>query len=141
MRDSQRAEYAADAIAARVAGAAAVVEVHERTLLHTTFFAEVQHSMREGAEGLLERALDRIVSVPQREVERRRRVSRLQSTRLESTHPPTSLRIALLEARPGAEPLVRLTAERSAAIDEELRPRRSTAEQTIVDEHRARLYY
>jgi hypothetical protein len=60
--------------------------------------------------------------VPERELERRRRAARLGHARLDVTHPPTGLRIRLLESRPRAAARVRLDLEDVAAIDRELEP-------------------
>ncbi len=139
--DRQRAEYFADVLAAETAGAQAVAALHERALLEPAFFGVVHHAARDGADALLERALRELDAVPERERERRRRVARLESARLDATHPPTAFRIELVEARGKQEPKVILDPGRSAAIDAELQPRRRAVEQTLVDEYRASLYY
>src|SRR5207253_6289128 len=121
MRDSQRAEYLADALAARMAGTEAAVSLHEKLLLDSTVANVVQRvAQGRGAPDLfceLERALE---DVPPHEREQRRRSARLEETRLEATHPPTGQRIRLLEERPAATGRVTLDADRNARIDAEL---------------------
>ena len=76
-----------------------------------------------------------------RERERRRRIARLEDSRLDATHPPTASRIAVLEGRPFNEARVVLAADASARIDEELARYRKEITSRLIDEHRDRLYY
>jgi hypothetical protein len=78
--------------------------------------------------------------VPERERERRRRVARLQETRLVDTHPPTAKRMEVLLARSRAEPRVVLDAGRYTALMDELSPLRESIEKWLVDAYRASLY-
>jgi Zn-dependent protease with chaperone function len=142
LRDSQRAEYLADALAARIAGTEAVVGLSEKTLLGSTFQAAVQRAARPGADvDLFADATEVFASVPDRERERRRRIARLDGAKLSETHPPTAKRIDLLERRPVPEAQVLLTPERAAEIDAELRHLRRPLQLRLVEEHRDALYY
>jgi Zn-dependent protease with chaperone function len=141
LRDAQRAEYLADLLAADVAGAPAVVELHERLLLESAFFGVVQHASHESPEDLLNRARATLDAVPERERERRRRAARLETVSLQSTHPPTGSRIDLVERRGNPDARVVVSDERSATIDAELRSREKSVEQKLVDNFRASLYY
>jgi Zn-dependent protease with chaperone function len=141
LRDFQRAEYLADALAARVAGSGALIALHERLLLASTFALTVQHAAHEDAADVLDRLQIAVQLVPERERERRRRVTRLESTRLESTHPPTGMRIALIEGRQATEPEVALDDARSRMIDAELAPFAERVNRELLDAYRSRLYY
>jgi Zn-dependent protease with chaperone function len=142
LRDTQRAEYLADAAAARVAGTAAAIALHERLLLHPTFEHAVQLAALAGdADGALDRVREALRSVPERERERRRRIARLEHARLEVTHPPTGMRIALLEERPPSPPQVTLNPIASARIDAELEPLEPATGRALVDRYRASLHY
>ncbi|MDQ3163474.1 MAG: M48 family metalloprotease [Actinomycetota bacterium] len=140
LRDHQRAEYLADALAARVAGTNATVSLHEKLLLESTFQGATQHAARGGSD-LFRELREAFELIPEREHDRRRRVARLENARLGDTHPPTGKRITLLESRPRTEPVVTLDAERSAAIDDELAPLRPALERTLVDEYRDSLFH
>lgn len=141
LRDAQRAEYLADALAARVAGTDGAVALAEKTLLESTFQAIVQHAARPGGDAdLFEQLAAATHAVPERERERRRRAARLEGARLDATHPPTAKRIDLLESRGRQAPTVVLNPERSAAIDAELAGRRRVLQQELIDEHRDSLY-
>ena len=72
---------------------------------HSTFQGAIQQAaLADDASGALDRVRAALRSVPERERERRRRVARLEQTRLEDTHPPTGMRIALLEERARGRP-------------------------------------
>lgn len=140
LRDSQRAEYLADLLAAEVAGSGAVVELHERLLLETAYVAVIRQASRESADELLVRARSAVDDVPERERERRRRAARLEEVRLQSSHPPTASRVDLLQRRGCLRPKVFVSEERSAAIDGELQSRRKAVELKLIDNYRASLY-
>jgi Zn-dependent protease with chaperone function len=142
LRDAQRAEYLADALAARVAGTDATVRLHEHLFLAPVVDWVVQRSARERVqEQLFGDIAEAVAAVPERERERRRRVARLEGARLDVTHPPTASRIRLLEERPHLDAAVRLSAAGAEAIDRELVSFHSALARRLVDEHRDRLYY
>jgi Zn-dependent protease with chaperone function len=142
LRDSQRAEYLADALAARTAGTKAVLGLTEKTLLRSTFQGAVQRAAHPGAEvDLFADVAEVFAGVPEREKERRRRIARLEGARLTETHPPTAKRIELLERRPQTDAQVVLDPAHSAEIDDELRHLRRPLQQRLVEEHRDALYY
>ena len=138
-RDMQRAEFVADAQAARAAGTAAVIALHERFLLTSQFELTVQQAGDEAV--LFERLHAALEAVPERERERRRRVARLEHTRLDLTHPPIALRIALLEGRPALPPVVTPNSAWSMRIDHELEPLERDVARELLDRHRNSLYY
>jgi Zn-dependent protease with chaperone function len=141
LRDMQRAEYLADAAAARVAGSAAAIALHERLLLHPTFQHAVQQAaLADDARGTLDRVRAALGAVPVRERERRRRIARLEQARLEATHPPTGMRIAVLEEREPHPPAVRLSPFDSERIDAELAPLEAAAGRALIDRYRASLH-
>jgi Zn-dependent protease with chaperone function len=140
LRDMQRAEYLADALAARVAGTAAGIALEERLLLWSAFELIVQQAVHDGANDVLDRLRLSLQLVPDRERERRRRVARLEHTRLEDTHPPTGMRIELLEGRPAEPPRVVLDSAHSRRIDTELEPLAARVDHELLDAYRGRLY-
>ena len=143
LRDKQRAEYLADVLEAGVAGTDASMALHEKLLLASAFEAalhrRVHHRVGAGQD-VFDEALSAFRDVPERERERRRRVARLQDTRLVDTHPPTAKRMEVLLARSRAEPRVVLDAGRYTALMDELSPLRESIEKWLVDAYRASLY-
>ena len=140
LRDMQRAEYLADALAARVAGTDAAVALEERLLLWSAFELVVQQAVHDNASDVLNRLRLSLQLVPDRERERRRRVARLEEARLEDTHPPSGLRIELLEGRAAEPPRVVLKSAQSRRIDTELEPLAARVDHELLDAFRGRLY-
>jgi Zn-dependent protease with chaperone function len=137
LHDSQRAEYIADSCAADVAGTDAVVSLHEKLLLGTTFRGVVQHAARSKSD-IFDELLSVFERVPERERLRRRRVARLEAARLDASHPPTAKRIELLERRPHVTPTV--DGSGAVLVDEELRPFRAGIQDRLVDGYRASVH-
>jgi heat shock protein HtpX len=144
LHDSRRAEYLADAIAAREAGTDAVVGVHENLLLEGSFQQIVRQfahpSTRPETDDLFAAVRPALAAVPRRERERRRRVALLEASSLGSTHPPTGLRIRALEQRPIRAAQVALTSGDSDAIDRELAGLRPGFQRRLVENQRSSLY-
>jgi Zn-dependent protease with chaperone function len=142
-RDSQRGEYMADSIAARVAGGDAAVSAFEK--LHaSSMYDGVAHST--GDEFWLNRSLMdeirlRAAEYPERERERMKRIERKLAARLDLTHPPTILRIEAIQARGQAKPQLRVDPDRAAAIEAELRSREPGIQRQLIDAYRASLHY
>jgi heat shock protein HtpX len=139
-RDSQRAEYLADALAADVAGTAAVVEFQQSLLNGPTVASVIQRAARDGTTDLFGSLRAATDAIPERERERRRRVARLEGARLTATHPPTGRRLDLLERRGAAAPKVELDDARAAEIRDELVERCEQLTAQLIDDHRASLY-
>ena len=82
----------------------------------------------------------RCAALPAQERKRLDAVARLESSRLDSTHPPTGYRIALLEARPISNPSVRITATSWRAVEHEIASTEPGITQRLVDQYRSNLY-
>ncbi len=143
-RDSQRAEYLADHLSARVAGTdAALSALHMLCLANTCvglrWDARLVQDVAEGSiTDLYEELRGRVARLPERERDRVRRVERLASFRLDATHPPTAYRIALLDARPALDPTVHLSPGESVALARELAAVEHRAQEQIVEAYKRR---
>ncbi|MEV6330472.1 M48 family metalloprotease [Streptomyces sp. NPDC051909] len=133
LRATQRAEYLADGAAAHTAGHAAAVAVLQRQFVSRSIDSALRREVvgartRVGgrtrrevqAEGLWERVAAEVRTVPEREYERLRRVAELRGHCVDSTHPPTHLRIRNLERGEPRPPALALAPDRAAALDAEL---------------------
>jgi Zn-dependent protease with chaperone function len=141
LRDKQRAEYLADALAARVAGSGAVIRLQEKLLLVSTAHGVVQNRLYDRDDvDLFEQISMTVKDVPERERERRRRIARLEDSRLDVTHPPTGQRIRLLEERPALQASVRSDEAEAAKVDGNLARHRRRFQDELIDERRASLY-
>ncbi|CAM5337280.1 Protease HtpX [Streptomyces avidinii] len=147
MRASQRAEYRADAGAARAGSTEAAVALMDRMLLcdavkpqllRESVAAQTRggaagRAARDAAEqGLWERLGERMGSVPEHESERLRRVSARRGHSVDDTHPPTHLRRRCL-ASAGAHPArVVCDASRTEAVAAELAPARAELARRVI---------
>ncbi len=133
-RDGQRAEYYADALAARLAGRRAALALMER--LHAGESVSRMTWLGETPDPI-DAIVRKVRSMPAREIERIRRVERLEGSALDDSHPPTLYRIELLQSRPDRPPAVVLSDGESAAIDAELERFREPIGRRLVDEYLA----
>jgi Zn-dependent protease with chaperone function len=123
--DSQRAEYLADHLAAKVAGADATVKLLRKLGLDSNLRAVAERVYYNGDnEGRsVINAFRRFVdTVPEREMERIRRVDEKERSRVDLSHPPTASRIKFVESRAYGPPGLILDDALSQAIDAELAP-------------------
>ncbi|WP_063795892.1 M48 family metallopeptidase [Streptacidiphilus griseoplanus] len=139
LRTGQRAEYLADLLAVRVASASATRTLLESMLLGESveaFFHRKRLAPQAGrtAGEASRRARDAefwqelrayLDSVPEAERLRRLRVSALRMGSVDSTHPPTHLRVALVETRGAHEAAVVADEAETAALEVELAGRRA----------------
>ncbi|MER8184745.1 M48 family metallopeptidase [Kitasatospora sp. NPDC094015] len=137
-RSGQGAEYRADALAVEAAGSEATRSVLEVLLLGATIESAVTRwrvqarGTRRTTDGpadgpdLWATLAERIAAVPPSERERRLRLSERTLGAVDSTHPPTHLRIRMLTARPQiTKALLVADPARHAEADAELAPHRA----------------
>ncbi len=140
-RQSQRAEYLADALAADVAGHDACLSLLRTMHFSQTLAATAGALVASGeTDDLFGRLRRRIADTPEREWQRIDRVMDMEQTQLESTHPPTAQRIRLLSSRPDAAPRVVVDADEQFAIDRELLPLEVSYARDQLEDARDRLY-
>ncbi len=139
-RESQRAEYLADHLAATVAGTPATIALFEKLHLTSTYERAVQGLAVNPDKDFVAEFQQRVAVVPDRERERMRRLARLEGARLDATHPPTPDRVGALRQHPPSIQLVTLSHSRSQQIDAELQSFRAAAQQRLADEATDTLY-
>jgi Zn-dependent protease with chaperone function len=147
LRAGQRAEYLADDLAARIASPAATRSMLEALVLDES----VEHLLRR--QTIIQRQTrstrinpgrsddfdlwhelrDYISSIPETERLRRLRVSALEMTSVDTTHPPTHLRAQLVATRQHQEPAIRLQESEVHAIETELTAVRARAARAILN--------
>nr|WSX54005.1 M48 family metallopeptidase [Streptomyces sp. NBC_00974] len=148
MRASQRAEYLADAGAARAGSTAAAVTMLDRLLIGDAVEAHLRRASmaatradsgprgreaREAIEGELWDGLAaRIGSIPESEYERLRRVSARRGHSVDDTHPPTHLRRRCLAATGPQPARVVCDTSRTQSIVAELAPARAHLARTLI---------
>jgi Zn-dependent protease with chaperone function len=141
-RAGQRAEYLADDLAAGVASPAATMSMLDVLLTTEASHATAvrRHSLGAGRQEFWDERRAALASLPEIERERRRRIAARQRLRVDESHPPTHLRIAVLSRRPEADPRIRLEAGEEANIQAELTPDYARVAKELREKARAALY-
>ncbi|NUR70837.1 MAG: M48 family metalloprotease [Hamadaea sp.] len=120
-RESQRAEYYADDLAAQAAGSTAATASRDITLnaqgMVTVIGARARS--REGAAGWRAGVEEARAGQAER-LGRLRQWSLRREASIFASHPPSGLRVRMIQAAPHRDPAVVLTEAESAAIDAEL---------------------
>ncbi|PBC70599.1 Zn-dependent protease with chaperone function [Streptomyces sp. TLI_235] len=135
LRSGQAAEYRADRLAADLAGREAAIGLLHTLMLRQTVTTSLQRMRadharrpagRTGAPAPAARPWQelaaRTAAVPPLERERLLRLSAREFGTVDSSHPPTHLRLAMLGTRPPTPARLRPAAAEWAAIDAELSP-------------------
>ncbi|WP_200216724.1 M48 family metallopeptidase [Micromonospora coerulea] len=121
LRDSQRAEYLADELAARAAGSTAATGLLDAFLAEESIALAVRRESQAGhGPDRWRAAVAGSRAAAAARLPLWRQLSVREETSLFATHPPAGLRRRMLAARPWHDPAVRLTDERMARIDAEL---------------------
>jgi Zn-dependent protease with chaperone function len=143
-RDSQRAEFLADDLSARVAGTAAAVGVLDALLSQGSVEVAIRRvtlSRDRQALDVLDEIGDAAARVDPDARAKQRTTARTECRRLASTHPTTAGRIAVLERRPHRTGSVELTDAEQTALAAELRNSLSAYVPALLERDRERLYF
>ncbi|MEV7026972.1 M48 family metallopeptidase, partial [Kitasatospora sp. NPDC093558] len=133
----QEAEYRADALAARTSSTEAARGMLDALLLAGAASTAVTRLRadrrgRPSPEALWEQMRAHLASLPPTERERLRRRSTHERYAVDTTHPPTHLRMALLAQTPPQPAAITLTPAESATITTELTPHRTRIARTLL---------
>lgn len=123
--DSQRAEYLADHLGAKIGGSVAALELLGKLGLGSNLRAVVDRVYYGGdneGRSVMDVFRTFVNTVPEREMERIRRADEKEKSRVDSSHPPTASRIRFIESRTYGPPAFALDDAYAQAIDAELRP-------------------
>lgn len=124
-RDSQKAEYKADYLAATIAGTSAKVGLLEKLQLARIWYnAQQRYILGRGytdkSRQLFAEVKEEMAQIPAREQERIRRWDRLTLGRFDVTHPPTTHRIEFVQSHAIDQPKITLLATDWGPIDHEM---------------------
>lgn len=121
MRQSQRAEYLADRLAASVAGSNEMRSALEKTYLADVVHNAIRvHALTAPYEPIGDKMVQAASSVSLADVEALRAESLSSQWQVDSTHPPTALRVRMLQLTPMRPMPDLLTAEESRSLDLEI---------------------
>jgi Zn-dependent protease with chaperone function len=139
-RDSQRAEYLADAVSAQSAGTRAALGLQWKILWRRTAEDVTQRITLERREDFFEVFAQTRAEVPTRELERLQRVSALEGTRLDHTHPQNAFRQRFLTRHRVDTPSVHLEPTDIQALEAEMLTLQRSVERELVSRHRDHMY-
>ncbi|MEU4693402.1 M48 family metallopeptidase [Actinoplanes sp. NPDC023714] len=134
LRDSQRAEYRADELAAEAGGSAAAVRLLDSFLIADSVDTVVRREARakQGAEAWRAAAGQARAGLSPERVAALRQLSQRTEASLFASHPPTGLRAALTASRPDRQAAVVLSEAGAARMDEELAAHYETARRELA---------
>lgn len=139
-RESQRAEFEADRLMARVGGPEAAIRLLEKLHLGDALRSTVAGAaVRDPGCNLLDVMRDRVTGMPERERARHRAAMQLENAKFDATHPPTHHRVELLRGMPSTGALVVVSGAEHAAIQAELAQFDRVVSAQLADEARDRL--
>jgi Zn-dependent protease with chaperone function len=119
-RSTQRAEYYADALGARIGSSAAMVRCLDKLHLARLCSQSVDYAARRGQADIWSTETQFFDELGEREWERLRRLDARRGTSIDTTHPPTDLRIQMVESMPGHSAQVTLSADEFKPIAAEI---------------------
>lgn len=141
-RDMQRAEYLADRLGANTAGREAFAGLLRQMFHNDSFMLAVQHcALNSQKPDFYKEMHELIENTPQSELERIRRLENRDMIRLDATHPPTGLRIKMLQDQPMQAPAITADPETFGAIDQQFTKYRVKIQARLVEHYRAAITY
>jgi Zn-dependent protease with chaperone function len=136
LRDSQRAEYLADLLAGSVTGPEHLRSALEKTYLAETIEAVIRHHALTGAtDSLLKKLKQAIDEVPASRIAVLREQSRQSGWRVDTTHPPTALRIDMLTQHGGMDAHAKQVAGDPEDLEAEILKLAPSIERELVDHY------
>ena len=135
--DSQRAEYLADYLAAKVAGPVATTRLLGKLGFGGNLAAVAERAYFRGdtdGRTVIDAFRTFVEAVPEREIERIRRAGEKQNARIDRSHPPTASRLTFIKSRHFELPIVILSDTLSRAIDDELQTFRERFSRKLLDQ-------
>ncbi len=140
-RQSQRAEYLADRLAAQVAGTAASQSALEKTYLEKVVSSALRTRALMSLDGPLEDFLNNAANaVPEPELQALREESRASKWQVDATHPPTAYRVEMLALGGHSFPLILLSPEEQCALDAEMSKLIASNQRSVIDREIEALY-
>lgn len=140
--NSQRAEYFADALAAKVSSTPAMLSALEKLHYTQAFDQSVQQvCIGIDKQDIVPVLRQNIASMPAREIERIQRLETMSMARLDVTHPPTSYRIQFLQANNVTQTGLQMSDAEAAQLEQELLTCQTRVQNELIDQYRSRIYY
>jgi len=135
--DSQRAEYLADRYAAEVTGKDGLLSLLNKLHLQSLFDFCIQKTANNpDVTSIFDELEKRAKNIPDKELDRIKRVYSMSDSRLDVTHPPTVNRISYINSLKITAPKYQLTDELYNRFSTEITPLKPDMELKILDEYK-----
>lgn len=140
--DSQRAEYLADHLSSTISGTDAMKALLSKFHYDHAYYIALQRTALDSKNiNFFEEIIRQATITPNKEIERIKRIERMDGSRLDATHPPTSYRINFIDSLGELNPKVVLSEAESQLIDQELNSLAENLQEKLIDGYRESLYY
>lgn len=135
--NSQKGEYLADERAAKAVGYKSLISSMEKFQYADTFYLKIRELVvRKNTMNLFNAVQDQIKIMPEREKERLSRLAQLETSKLDSTHPPTAYRIKLLESLKAAPPSLAVGKGTLEMMQKELETQQNRIQEEVIENYR-----
>lgn len=141
--DSQKAEYMADYLGAKVGGTVGALGLSSKLFCYSTYeLVRQRHSIHQLKGNFFDALKAAAHAIPPREYERIRRVGMLEGSTLNCTHPPTAYRIHILQQHEhAASEAMQLSFSQLEQLDHELRAVEPRLQERVLQEYQRSLYF
>jgi heat shock protein HtpX len=135
--DSQKAEYYADYLGASMGGS----EDSEKSLYKLSYglflqYVQQQAVVAPNGKTIIQRLKEMIETIPEKEILRLQKLATRESSRVDSSHPPTTYRIEFVKKFAPKVGLFQLTQEHFHKICEELAQQEEKINIKLIDEYK-----
>lgn len=135
--DSQKGEYLADERAAKAVGYKYLISSMEKFQYADTFDLKIRElAVRKNTINLFDAVHEQIKLMPDREKARLSRLAQLETSKLDSTHPPTTYRIKLLENLKASPSSIAVGKGTLAKMQQELETQQTRIQEEVIENYR-----
>ncbi|MDZ5710771.1 M48 family metallopeptidase [Jeotgalibacillus haloalkalitolerans] len=136
-QNMQRAEYYADQLAASVAGKEAAISMLKKLEYVETFLYSLRKTViGNGKVHFLTELKEQFAQLPAKEKLRIQKISELEKSRADDTHPPTAYRLQYIESRNERKPLMKTDSPRMKRVELEMAVYSEKAAEEVVEFYR-----
>jgi Zn-dependent protease with chaperone function len=140
--DSQRAEYLADYLSSTISGTDGMKGILNKLHYDHAYFIALQRTALGAKDtNFFTEIIREVLTTPNKEIERIKRIERMEGSRLDATHPPTIYRLNFIDSLGDLSPTVFLSETESQRIDKEINSLAESLNDKLIDEYREVLYY
>lgn len=137
-RDMQRAEYLADRLGSTIGGEDAFISMLHKMVFGDTFGLAVQHcALNRQKTDLYQELQELIECTPPSELNRMRRLEDRSMLTLDVTHPPTGLRVKMLEEQGEQVPSFAADPEKMQAVAQQFAKLRKKIQAQLIERYLA----